>query len=126
MSVVILGGREYEVHPLRWREAAEWRGRLEGLLAPVFARTTPGVTQLSDVVRAVAPSALTPDAMLAFVLGWDDALEDERERILDALTQDELTSAFGVLLDLAYPFVAPPAAAIRSANGAPPQRQTVI
>lgn len=120
MTTVALGGREYTLRPLGLREAVAWRTALETALGPVFgASGAPQIGQIGEAVRAVAAS-VTPNAMVEFVLGWADDLDEDRERILDTSNDAEIAEAFSACLDLAYPFRSSPTQAGRSASGHPP------
>jgi hypothetical protein len=110
---VTLGGKEYSVKQLPMRAEAEWRKRLQTLLAPILLLlqnydkielNTPA--DVVDLLQRIAPLLLdAPDTMLELLFDYSPELAIQADEVETTAYSDEVLEALKAVMGLAYPFV---------------------
>jgi hypothetical protein len=130
---VTLGGKQYTVRQLPMRAEAEWRKRLQMLLAPIM-ELVKGYDQIVintpadvvDLLQRIAPLLLNaPDTMLELLFDYSPELAIQADVIETTAYSDEVLEALKAVLGLAYPFASDlvrlsQAGRALAANGAQP------
>lgn len=109
---VILGGKSYEIKPLALRESRAWRQQLNGPLAEITtALKGAGEIQVTNggdlaVLLETLSSrvVLAPDLIFELLLAYAPNLAEDRSRIEETATDDEVMIGFVAVLALAFPF----------------------
>lgn len=100
---VKLGEKEYELKPLTCRKAREWRLKLSESLSVITASfgQSPEPGNLGPALTSALISF--PEKLLELVFAYEPSLP--RETILDEATEEQVASAFSVIMKLAFPFL---------------------
>lgn len=108
---VTLGGESYTIHELKARPNAEWRKRLQELLAevtsllenaPKLELTTESIVGLIQSAQRLVLSS--PDRLRELLLAYAPELAAQQDRIEAEAYDSELLTAFVEVLKLAFPF----------------------
>lgn len=109
---VTLGGKDYGVKPLRYRESKAWRETLAGPLGQILSllRDGPNVEltdlqAVAELVNVAGQTVLTaPDLVLDCLMDYSPELAADRSRIEQEAYDAEIVTAFVEVLKLAFPF----------------------
>jgi len=99
---VILGGKEYTVHPLKLREEREWRQKLAELVGslPQFANvTTENPEAFQGAIKALMVNL--PDQVVDLFFLY--AKDLDRKAIEEEAVGTEVAEAFKAVMTLAFP-----------------------
>jgi hypothetical protein len=109
---ITLGEREYTLGELPLRKAKAYRERLRepfGALVDLFERTPKteidSARQVSQLIRSFSDTVLSSvDTVTDLLLEYSEALENDRDYILDNAYGSQVTDAFMAVLGLVFPF----------------------
>jgi len=100
--IVVFGGKEYEVAPLVIRDSRAWRQELVGTLSelPKYAQAT---TDKPDEFKVAIEALLIsmPDQVVDLFFRY--AKDLDRDEIEGIATDDEMATAFGQVVKVAFP-----------------------
>lgn len=99
---VVLGGKEYEVRPLKLREEREWRQKLADLVAslPQYANiTTDNPEKFGGAIKVLMVNL--PDQVVDLFFAY--AKDLDRKAIEELSTGVEVAEAFKAVMTLAFP-----------------------
>ena len=99
---VWLGEEQYEIKPLTMRKAQAWREKLAPLMEKINARSN-ATNDTQSLQSAIMESpAETAEAVFSYL----DLPKDEREKILDSATEEQMLIAFNHVMGLTFsPFL---------------------
>ena len=98
---LILGGRAYAVRPRSIKSNRQWKERVQRALEEKFG----SLDNVGGMDSLYAFASESGDVLLDLVIAYDETnVLPDRETIEDTATDHEITEAFMVLLEQAFPF----------------------
>ena len=97
---VILGSKEYEVKPLVIRDSREWRKNVVKAISTLpMSATTDNIEQFGNAINQML--GVMPDTIIDLFFGY--AKDLDRTEIEAVATDNEIATAFGQVVDIAFP-----------------------
>lgn len=102
--VVVLGGQKYDVKPLVIKDSRQWRKDVVAALSPLLKNISIEEVKSEELVELINQTmSSTPDTIIDLFFGYAKSLNQEE---IEAVATDmELATAFGQVVDIAFPLV---------------------